>query len=445
MGGFPAGGFARLGKVGAVIDSQPAPRRIVVGVAGGIAAYKACHLVRDLKEHGDDVRVVPTPNALKFVGAATFEALSGHPVSTDVFDAVDEVQHVHIGQQADAIVIAPATADVIARIAAGRADDLLTATVLVATCPVIIVPAMHTEMWENPATRDNVALLRRRGMTVLEPAHGRLTGKDTGPGRLPEPEQIAELVRTELAGYRVEHNWVGKKVVISAGGTQENLDPVRYIGNRSSGRQGFALAELAAQRGAQVVVVKGAVEDMPTPCGAQVIPVVSALQMRDAVMEQAADADVVIMAAAVADYRPADVAESKLKKGLADADLATLKLVENPDILKGVVQAREEGAVLAECVIVGFAAETGDAEHTALEFALKKFASKGCDVLMANDVSAGKVFGQKSNEGWLLRRASTVPGAEAGAAGTEITDVHRGSKQVVAAQILAAVDAVMQG
>ena len=201
----------------------------MVGVAGGIAAYKACHLVRDFKEHGDSVRVVPTQAALQFVGAATFEALSGNPVSTTVFDDVDSVQHVNIGQHADAVVVAPATADVIARIAAGRADDLLTATVLVATCPVIVVPAMHTEMWQNPATVDNVATLRRRGITVMEPAHGRLTGRDSGPGRLPEPEQIAELVRTELAGYRMGQGLAGKKIVISAGGTQENLDPVRYL------------------------------------------------------------------------------------------------------------------------------------------------------------------------------------------------------------------------
>ena len=237
--------------------SEKQPRRIVVGVSGGIAAYKACHLVRDLKEAGDDVRVVPTPSALNFVGAATFEALSGYPVSSTVFDAVDEVQHVRVGQEADAVVIAPATADVMARLVAGRADDLLTATVLVATCPVIVVPAMHTEMWWNAATQANVATLRERGVIVLEPAHGRLTGKDTGPGRLPEPDQIAELVRAVLDGADLTPDWAGRKVLITAGGTQENLDPVRFLGNRSSGRQGFALAEIAAHRGAEVTIVAG--------------------------------------------------------------------------------------------------------------------------------------------------------------------------------------------
>ncbi|MCQ9332652.1 bifunctional phosphopantothenoylcysteine decarboxylase/phosphopantothenate--cysteine ligase CoaBC [Corynebacterium phoceense] len=406
------------------------PRNIVVGVAGGIAAYKACHLVRDLKEHGDDVRVVPTPNALQFVGAATFEALSGHPVSTTVFDAVDEVQHVNVGQHADAVVIAPATADVLARLVAGRADDLLTATVLVATCPVIVVPAMHTEMWNNPATRENVATLRRRGVTVMEPAHGRLTGKDSGPGRLPEPSQIAEFVRTELAGYRTTFDWEGRRVLISAGGTQENVDPVRYIGNRSSGRQGYALAEIAAQRGARVTIVAGATDALETPSGAEIVRVGSTREMDAAMNERAPEADVIIMAAAVADYRPADVAGSKMKKGSADEELATLHLVENPDILKGLVARRDAGELKDGVVIAGFAAETGDATHSALDFARAKFERKGCDVLMANEVGVGKVFGQTTNSGWILRR------------GAEPTVVELGSKQVVAAQILDAVNAI---
>lgn len=286
------------------MTDQHQPRRIVVGVSGGIAAYKACHLVRDLKEAGDDVRVVPTPGALNFVGAATFEALSGHPVSTTVFDAVDEVQHVRIGQEADAVVIAPATADVIARLVAGRADDLLTATVLVATCPVIVVPAMHTEMWRNAATQANVATLRERGVIVLEPAHGRLTGKDTGAGRLPEPDQIAELVRAVLDGANLTPDWQGRKVLITAGGTQENLDPVRFLGNRSSGRQGFALAEIAAHRGAEVRIVAGDTDQLPTPSGAVIEKVGSAREMAAAVEKHAAEADVIIMAAAVADFRP---------------------------------------------------------------------------------------------------------------------------------------------
>jgi len=403
-----------------------------VGVAGGIAAYKACHLVRNFKEAGDDVRVVPTENALNFVGAATFEALSGHPVSTTVFDAVDEVQHVNVGQHADAVVIAPATADLIARLATGRADDLLTATVLVATCPVIVAPAMHTEMWLNPATQDNVATLRRRGITVIEPTHGRLTGADSGLGRLPEPDQIAEIVRTELAGYRVEHRWKGKKVVISAGGTREELDPVRYMGNRSSGRQGFALAEWACQMGADVTIVVGNTASLPVPSGAKVRSIISTRELEQAMREEARDADVVIMAAAVSDFRPAEVAESKMKKGQADDVLSTLHLVENPDVLKGLVAARDRAELPAECVIVGFAAETGDADKSALEYAQEKFARKGCDVIMANEVGRDKTFGQKSNEGWILR------------SGLEPQRVEHGSKQVVAAQILVAVNEMLR-
>ena len=407
-------------------------RNIVVGVAGGIAAYKACHLVRNFKEAGDDVRVVPTENALNFVGAATFEALSGHPVSTTVFDAVDEVQHVNVGQHADVVVIAPATADLIARLATGRADDLLTSTVLVANCPVIVAPAMHTEMWLNPATQDNVATLRRRGITVIEPAHGRLTGADSGPGRLPEPDQIAEVVRTELAGYRVEHRWKGKKVVISAGGTREELDPVRYLGNRSSGRQGFALAEWACQMGADVTIVAGNTASLPVPSGAKVRSIISTRELGQAMREEARDADVVIMAAAVSDFRPAEVAESKMKKGQADDALSTLHLVENPDVLKGLVAARDRAELPAECVIVGFAAETGDADKSALEYAQEKFARKGCDVIMANEVGRDKTFGQKSNEGWILRSR------------LEPQRVEHGSKQVVAAQILAAVNEMLR-
>ncbi|APT92466.1 phosphopantothenoylcysteine decarboxylase [Corynebacterium phocae] len=414
--------------------TQPgsSPRNIVVGVSGGIAAYKACHLVRNLKEHGDNVRVVPTANALKFVGKATFEALSGNPVSTDVFDNVDEVQHVNIGQSADAVVIAPATADIMAKIACGRADDLLTATVLVATCPVILAPAMHTEMWENGATRDNVATLRRRGITVLEPAHGRLTGKDTGPGRLPDPAQIAELVRTELAGHRLNFDWSGKKVVISAGGTREYLDPVRFIGNSSSGRQGFALAEVAAQRGAKVVLVAGATDELPVPSGAEIVRVETARELHDAMDKHSQAADVVIMAAAVADYRPADAAESKLKKGSSGTALSTLEMVENPDILKGLVEKREAGQIKSQCLLVGFAAETGDQSGSALEYALEKFRRKGCDLLMVNEVGRGKVFGQLDNSGWVL--------SETAAGEVESTVVEPGSKQVVAAQILDCVD-----
>lgn len=408
-------------------------RRIVVGVAGGIAAYKACHLVRDLKEYGDEVRVVPTESALNFVGAATFEALSGNPVSTTVFDAVDEVQHVRVGQEAEAIVIAPATADLMARLAAGRADDLLTATVLVATCPVIVVPAMHTEMWENAATRANVATLRARGVIVMEPAHGRLTGKDTGPGRLPEPGQIAELVRTVLDGQPIDYSWAGKRVLITAGGTQENLDPVRYIGNRSSGRQGYALAEIAAQRGARVTVIAGNVVDLPTPAGAEIVRIVSTRELAQEVSARAPEHDVVIMAAAVADFRPDTEADTKLKKGMDEHGLQTLQMVQNPDLLKSLVSGRESGEIPADTVLVGFAAETGDEEHSALEYARAKLSRKGCDLLMCNEVGHGKVFGESRNRGWLLSRGANPEDHE-------VTEVAEGSKEVVAVQILAGVD-----
>lgn len=403
-------------------ENTHAPRNVVIGVAGGIAAYKACHLVREFTEAGDDVRVVPTPAALNFIGAATFEALSGHPVEAGVFSRVDEVQHVRVGKEADLIIIAPATADTLARIAAGRADDLLTATVLVATCPVVLAPAMHTEMWENPATQDNVATLRRRGLTVLEPARGRLTGTDSGAGRMLEAGQIAEMARTVLEAGAFTRSLEGTKVVISAGGTQENIDPVRFIGNRSSGRQGFALADIAAHRGAQVTIVAGDTDALDTPPGAEIIKVRSTREMKDAVDTAAADADIVIMAAAVADYRPENEADSKLKKGQADDALSTLRLVENPDILKGLVDKRNAGKTSA--AIVGFAAETDNP----LEYGKAKLERKGADMLMVNSVAGGAVFGQARNSGWLISRDG------------EVEEIADGPKHVVAARIWDAIE-----
>ena len=393
------------------------PRNVVVGVTGGIAAYKACHLIRDFTEQGDNVRVVPTPNALQFVGAATFEALSGNPVETGVFTRVDEVQHVRIGQQADLIVVAPATADLLARIAAGRADDLLTSTILVATCPVVLAPAMHTEMWLNPATQANVATLRSRGITVLEPAHGRLTGKDSGPGRMLEPEQIAQLARTVVATGAFGRGLQGKRVLISAGGTQENIDPVRFIGNRSSGRQGFALAEIAAHKGAEVTLVVGDTDELYTPAGADIVRVRSTRGLEAEMNNRAGQADVIIMAAAVADFRPATEAASKMKKGRDSDALRRIDLVENPDVLRGLVEKRDAGETGA--VIVGFAAETDDV----LENGRAKLARKGADLLMVNSVAGGAVFGQNRNSGWLI----SADGTE-----TEIVD---GPKHVVAAQM----------
>lgn len=407
---------------------------VVVGVSGGIAAYKACHLIRAFTERGHSVRVVPTPAALNFVGAATFEALSGHPVSTTVFADVDSVAHVRVGQEADLVVIAPATADLMSRAAHGRADDLLTATLLVATCPVVFAPAMHTEMWNHPATRDNVATLRRHGAIVIDPAHGRLTGVDTGPGRLPEAEQIAKLalLAVERPGA-LRRNLEGRRVVVTAGGTREAIDPVRFIGNHSSGRQGFALADVAAQRGADVTLIAGIVDELPVPPGVTLRRITSARDLDAAVAEETGGdgrgADVIVMAAAVADFRPAARADTKLKKGAAEDALSRIDLVENPDILAGTVARRRTGDVSGDPVIVGFAAETGDASGTPLDHARAKLARKGCDLLMCNDVSGGATFGAEDNLGWILDADGSV------------ADVPLGSKHAVAAEILDAVSA----
>ncbi len=291
-------------------------KRIIVGVSGGIAAYKACSVVRQLVEAGHSVRVIPTESALRFVGAATFEALSGEPVHTDVWQDVPEVPHVQIGKQAELVVVAPATADVLARAAHGRADDLLTATLLTARCPVLFAPAMHTEMWLHPATADNVATLRQRGAVVLEPASGRLTGSDTGAGRLPEPEEITTFAELLLArGDAMPYDLAGCKVLVTAGGTREPIDPVRFIGNRSSGKQGYALARVAAQRGADVTLIAAHTTGLADPAGVHVVHVSSAQQLDDAVSKHAPDAHVLVMAAAVADFRPAQASPSKIKKG----------------------------------------------------------------------------------------------------------------------------------
>jgi phosphopantothenoylcysteine decarboxylase/phosphopantothenate--cysteine ligase len=396
--------------------------RIVLGVSGGVAAYKAALLLRAFTEAGHSVRVVPTPAALRFVGAATFEALSGHPVATDVWDDVDEVAHVRIGQTADLVVVAPATADLLARAAAGRADDLLAATLLTAHCPVVFAPAMHTEMWLHPATQDNVATLRRRGAIVLPPAVGRLTGPDSGPGRLPEPDDIAALasvVLTDGAGA-LAPDLAGRRVVISAGGTREPLDPVRYLGNRSSGRQGWALARVAAARGAEVVLVAANVE-LTAPFGVRVVPAGTAEELRTAVLAESQGADVVVMAAAVADFRPATVAGTKLKKDSA-AEPSAVPLVRNPDVLAELVTKRPPGQL-----VVGFAAETGDERGDVLTHARAKLARKGCDLLVVNDVSGGRVFGSPDNAAVVL------------AADGSAVELPEGSKDAVAAGIWTAI------
>lgn len=434
--------------------------RIIVGIGGGIAAYKAAMLLRLFAKNGDEVIAMPTPNATKFVGVPTLEALSGNPVSTDVFDRVPEVNHVRQAEQADAVVIAPATADLLARLAAGRADDLLSSTVLTTHAPVILAPAMHTQMWEHPATQANVQTLRSWGYHVIEPAIGRLTGPDSGPGRMPEPEDIFAVALDVIArfpkgqvhpvytpGYapteplytgteqerlaaaraatltsallgQVEPGQVpgasesprgplaGRLVVITAGGTREALDPVRFLGNRSTGKQGVALAEAARDLGATVHLI-GANLEVPAPEGVQVTRVVSALELREATLEASAAADVLIMSAAVADFRPAEFAEFKIKKSADSEDAPVIQLVRNPDILREVVvrrqQAHEAGeSTLGPKLIVGFAAETGSAEKTPLELGREKLQRKGTDFLAVNTVGVNRGFGTDDNTITLL-------------------------------------------
>ncbi|MEW1772584.1 bifunctional phosphopantothenoylcysteine decarboxylase/phosphopantothenate--cysteine ligase CoaBC [Streptomyces sp. NPDC086777] len=385
--------------------------KVVLGVSGGIAAYKACELLRRFTESGHDVRVVPTASALHFVGAATWSALSGNPVSTEVWDHVEEVPHVRIGQHADLVVVAPATADMLAKAAHGLADDLLTNTLLTARCPVVFAPAMHTEMWEHPATQENVATLRRRGAVVIEPAVGRLTGVDTGKGRLPDPAEIFEACRRVLARGAAEPDLAGRHVVVSAGGTREPLDPVRFLGNRSSGKQGYALARTAAARGARVTLVAANTAGLPDPAGVDVVPVGTAVQLREAVLKAAADADAVVMAAAVADFRPAVYAAGKIKKKDGQ-DPEPIVLVRNPDILAEISADRARSGQ----VIVGFAAETDDV----LANGRTKLARKGCDLLVVNEVGERKTFGSEENEAVVL-----------GADGSE-TPVPHGPKEALA-------------
>lgn len=465
--------------------------RIIVGMGGGIAAYKAAMLLRLFAKNGDEVIAMPTLNATKFVGVPTLEALSGNPVSTDVFERVPEVNHVRQAEQADAVVIAPVTADLLARLAAGRADDLLSATVLTTHAPVILAPAMHTQMWENPATRANVQTLRSWGYHVIEPAIGRLTGPDSGPGRMPEPEDIFRLAQEVIArftkrsthpvytpgyaptqplyadteqeraaaarlatlgsvsieGMSIDGNGgpeavesaarevpaasgplAGRTVVITAGGTREPLDPVRYLGNRSTGKQGVALAEAARDLGAHVHLIAANIE-VPAPEGVRVTRVERALELREVVLEASASADVLVMSAAVADFRPAEFAEFKIKKSADSEDAPVINLVRNPDILREVVvrraQAREGGQTcMGPQIIVGFAAETGSAEKTPLELGREKMQRKGADFLAVNTVGVNLGFGTDENTITLL------------SALTEEEQVLMGSKKDVSVRLL---------
>ncbi len=387
---------------------------VVVGITGGIAAYKAVSVVRALVLAGHDVHVVATENALRFVGRPTLEAISRNVVHSDLYEGVAEVRHVAIGQAADLIVVAPATANTVAKLAAGLADDLLGNTILASTAPVVIAPAMHTEMWQNPATAANIATLVSRGITVVGPAVGQLTGTDAGPGRMSEPDDIVEQALRAVAGRR---DLAGRSILVTAGGTREPLDPVRFIGNRSSGRQGVALARAAAARGADVTLIAANLE-VSAPTSIAVVRVGSTLELAQAVDEAAGSADVVIMAAAVADYRPESVAGQKIKKE-TQGDVLDLRLVKNPDILKGLAEKRTAGQV-----IVGFAAETEADDDALLEIGRAKIARKGADYLVVNRVGWTEGFATERNTVMVLDKAGAIVGQASG------------SKQSVADRIL---------
>lgn len=392
------------------------PLNIVVGITGGIAAYKAVGVVRALVLAGHDVHVVPTEGALRFVGRPTLEAISRNPVHTDLYEGVAEVRHVAIGQAADLIVIAPATANTIAKLATGLADDLLGNTVLASEAPVVIAPAMHTEMWRHPATQANIATLRSRGVTVVGPAVGQLTGADSGPGRMEEPDVIAAAA-LEVAATSARRDLAGLRIVVTAGGTREPLDPVRFLGNRSSGKQGVAIADAARARGADVTLIAANLE-VADPAGCDIRRVSTALELQAAVTEAARDADVVVMAAAVADYRPADVSETKLKKDASDAGL-TLELVRNPDILAGLGHAPHDGTLL-----VGFAAETEPDDERLLALGRAKREAKGADLLVVNRVGWNEGFATDENAVVVIGRDGEV-----------VTRAH-GTKTSVADDIL---------
>ena len=370
----------------------------MLGVGGGIAAYKSASLLRLLKEQGHDVHVVPTVAALNFVGAATWEALSGHPVSATVWENVDEVPHVRLGQEADLVIVAPATADLLSRAAQGSANDLLTNVLLTARCPVVFAPAMHTEMWTHAATQKNVATLRSRGVVVIDPAVGRLTGADSGAGRLPEPEDIVSIALGCVDGG--DRDLIGRSVVITAGGTREYIDPVRFIGNRSTGKQGIALAVTAAARGANVTLICANVS-LPIPTGITVVHVETGPELREQVLAHGRNAEAIVMAAAVADFTVTSESFTKIKKSDSEQSIS-LELVKTADILKELVTRRNNEQLRQ--VIVGFAAETGDASATVLEHGQAKLDRKGCDLLVVNEVGKNLGFGTDDNAAVIITR-----------------------------------------
>lgn len=378
-------------------ESERSPLNVVVGVTGGIAAYKAVAVIRALVLEGHDVHVVATESALRFVGLPTLEAISRNPVSHELFEGVAQVRHVAIGQSADVIVLAPATANTIARLAAGFADDLLGTTILASTAPLVIAPAMHTEMWQNAATVHNIATLRDRGVIIVGPASGQLTGTDSGPGRMAEPDDIVDAVLAAVG----PKDLAGTRILVTAGGTREPIDPVRFIGNRSSGKQGVAIAAAAAARGASVTLI-GANLDVPVPPAVTLVAVSSAEELAEATLGASSSADVVIMAAAVADYRPDAVAASKLKKD-TQGDELTLRLVKTQDILASLAESKP-----ADQVLIGFAAETENDDPALLELGREKIARKGCDLLVVNRVGWTTGFGTDDNSVVVLDRAGDI-------------------------------------
>lgn len=370
----------------------------VVGVGAGIAAYKAVLLVRELQRAGHEVVVVPTPASLEFVGTATWEGLTGRPVRTGVFGA-GGADHVEIARSADLLVIVPATADLLARLRAGIADDLLTTTALAVRCPVLLAPAMHTAMWDHPATRDNVRVLRERGALVLDPDSGALGSGDTGAGRLPDPTRIAEAALHLLGG--TVRDLEGVRLLVSAGGTHEALDPVRYLGNASSGRQGCAIARAARERGAIVTLVASNVADSLLPEGVRVVGAPSAADVEREVLSRLADTDVLVMAAAVADFRPRSVSGTKIKKD-PDSDAAPVLVLERTtDVLATAARSDDRPAL-----VIGFGAETGTEEEV-LARGREKAARKGADLLALNAVGQGRGFGDVPNVVHLLRPDGT--------------------------------------
>lgn len=404
-------------------DERSKSLNIVLGVSGGIAAYKVASILRLLTEAGHNVQVVPTQAALNFVGSATWEALSGNSLISEVWDDVADVPHVRIGQSADLVLVAPATADLLSRAANGAANDLLTNVLLTATCPIVFAPAMHTEMWLNAATQENVATLRSRGCIVIDPADGRLTGDDSGPGRLPDPEEIVSVAMGVLS----EQDLLGQDIVITAGGTREFLDPVRFLGNSSSGKQGVALAIAARDRGAKVTLIC-ANTSVPLPAGVTIVKAVTGDDVHSAVMKASQTADVIVMAAAIADYKPKVSQNSKMKKS-DDGSSPTIELVRTIDILADLVLHRNTSH--PDQVIVGFAAETGDDRGSVLDHGIAKLQRKGCDLLVINEVGPNLAFGTDDNEVTILTREPATQ-----------TKISRTSKNQIAQAIWDAVGAI---